>query len=222
MLVIDCGYATATDDHTHWNPSCGPTGFPCPPVPGTAYPHQFITVLSLADTTVPIAAWCAGASTPVLSAAALRDEVIRLLHPPALGVSPSTGTALVNLRTLFWVDTASEVDLGRANLIGFPVSLRVHYDRTEFDFGDGSSDTLAATPGAAYDPAADCGACSDRFGHNYTERGRLTVTARVYWHAQFRIGTSAWTDIPGEVTANQPSRTTLTVKQSRGTLTAPR
>lgn len=23
VLVIDCGYATATDDHTHWNPSCG-------------------------------------------------------------------------------------------------------------------------------------------------------------------------------------------------------
>ncbi|MDQ1721356.1 MAG: hypothetical protein QOI26_1090 [Pseudonocardiales bacterium] len=222
VLVIDCGYATATDDHTHWNPSCGPTGFPCPPVPGTANPHQFITVVSLADTAVPIAAWCAGANTPMPSAAALRDEVIRLLHPPALGVSPSTGTALINLRTLFWVDTATEVDLGRASLIGFPVSLRVVYDRTEFDFGDGSGGTLAANPGLAYDPAQDCGACTDRFGHNYSQRGTVTVTARVYWHAQFRIGTSAWTDIPGEVTANQPSQTTLTVKQSRGTLTAPR
>ncbi|HEV2887388.1 MAG TPA: hypothetical protein VGX49_10785 [Jatrophihabitans sp.] len=222
VLVIDCGYATATDDHTHWNPACGPTGFPCPPVPGSPNPHQFITVISLANTAVPIAAWCAGASTPMPSAAALRDEVIRLLHPPALGVSPSTGTALINLRTLFWVNTSTQVDLGRAALIGFPVSLRVTYDRAEFDFGDGSTDTLAAIAGTPYDPATDCGPCTDRFGHNYTVRGPVTVTARVYWHAQFRIGTGAWTDIPGEVTANQPSQTTLTVKQSRGTLTAPR
>ncbi|HEY0168423.1 MAG TPA: hypothetical protein VGB75_15380 [Jatrophihabitans sp.] len=222
VLVIDCGYATATDDHTHWNPSCGPTGFPCPPIPGTPNPHQFITVVSLSDTAVPIAAWCAGATTPMPSTAALRDEVIRLLHPPALGVSPSTGTALINLRTLFWVDTAPEVELGRASLIGFPVNLRVSYDRTEFDFGDGVAGTLTATPGTAYDPAQDCGSCADRFGHNYTRRGPVTVTARVYWHAQFRIGAGSWIDIPGEVTANQPSRTTFTVKESRGTLTPPR
>jgi|GEM_PF-5298277 len=222
VLVIDCGYATATDDHTFWNPACGPTGFPCPPVPGTPNPHQFITVVSLNNTAVPIAAWCAGANTPMPSAAALRDEVIRLLRPPTLGVSPSTGTALINLRTLFWVNTATEVELGRAQLIGFPVDLRVSYDRTEFDFGDRSTDTLAATPGDAYDPAHDCGDCADRFGHDYTQRGPVTVTARTYWHAQFRIGTGAWTDIPGEVTANQPSRTTLVVKQSRSTLTAPR
>ncbi len=222
VLVIDCGYATATDDHTYWNPSCGPTGFPCPPVPGTPNPHQFITVVSLNNTAVPIAAWCADANTPMPSAAALRDEVIRLLRPPTLGVSPSTGTALINLRTLFWVNTATDVDLGRAQLIGFPVDLRVGYDRTEFDFGDGTTDTLTATPGVAYDPAHDCGTCTDRFGHDYTQRGTVTVTARTYWHAQFRIGTGAWTDIPGEVTANQPSRTALTVKQSRSTLTAPR
>ncbi|HEX8305478.1 MAG TPA: hypothetical protein VF612_11420 [Jatrophihabitans sp.] len=221
MLVIDCGYATATDDHTHWNPACGPTGFPCPPVPGTPNPHQFITVISLDNTAVPIAAWCAGAAAPMPSTAALRDEVIRLLRPPALGVSPSTGTALINLRTLFWVNTPTQVRLGRATLIGFPVDLRITYDRAEFDFGDGTADTLT-TPGAAYHPAHDCGPCADRFGHNYTTRGTVTVTARVYWHAQFRIATGAWTDIPGDVTATQPSRTTLTVKQSRSTLTPPR
>jgi hypothetical protein len=222
VLVIDCGYATATDDHRHWNRACGPTGFACPPIPGSPNPHQFITVVSLDDTAVPIAAWCAGVSSPMPSTAALRDEVIRLLHPPAVGVSPSTGTALINLRTLFWVHTATRVDLGRASLVGFPVSLRISYDRAEFDFGDGTSATLTGTPGTAYHPAQDCGRCTDRFGHDYTTRGTVTVTARVYWHAQFRIGTGAWTDIPGQVTATQPSRTTLTIKQSRATLTAPR
>ena len=222
VLVIDCGYATATDDHTFWNPSCGPTGFPCPPVPGAANPHQFITVISLDQTAVPIAAWCAGAATPTPSAAALRDEVIRLLRPPALGVSPSTGTALINLRTLFWVNTPTQLNLGQARLIGFPVQLRVTYDRAEFDFGDHTAATLTDTPGQPYDPAHDCGPCADRFGHDYTRRGPVTATARVYWHAQFRIGTAPWTDLPGTVTATQPSQTTLTVKQSRATLTAPR
>jgi hypothetical protein len=221
VLVIDCGYATATDDHTHWNPACGPTGFPCPPVPGTPNPHQFITVISLNQTAVPIAAWCAGAATPMPSAAALRDEVIRLLHPPALGVSPNTGTALINLRTLFWVNTPTQIDLGRARLIGFPVQLRISYGHTDFDFGDGATDTLS-TPGTPYHPAQDCGPCANRFGHNYTQRGQVTVTAHTYWHAQFRIGTAPWTDIPGQVTATQPSQTTLTIKQSRSTLTTPR
>ena len=221
VLVIDCGYATATDDHTHWNRACGPTGFPCPPVAGTAHPHQFITVISPADTAVPIAAWCAGTATPMPSTAALRDEVIRLLHPPPVGVSPSTGTALINLRTLFWISTPTQVNLGQAALIGFPVDLRVSYQHTDFDFGDGTTDTLT-TPGTPYHPATDCGPCTDRFGHNYTHRGPVTITARTYWHAQFRIGTGTWTDIPGDVTATQPSRTTLTVKQSRATLTPPR
>jgi hypothetical protein len=190
-------------------------------VPGTPNPHQFITVISLNDTAVPIAAWCAGAATPMPSTAALRDEVIRHLHPPALGVSPSTGTALINLRTLFWVNSPAELDLGQAQLIGFPVQLRVSYDHTDFDFGDAITDTLTST-GTPYDPAHDCGPCTDRFGHNYTTRGQVTVTAHTYWHAQFRIDTGPWADIPGQVTATQPSTITLTVKQSRSTLIAPR
>ena len=132
------------------------------------------------DTAVPIAAWCAGATTPIPSTAALRDEVIRLLHPPPVGVSPNTGTALINLRTLFWVTTPTQRTLGQAKLIGFPVQLRITYDHTDFDFGDHTRDTLT-TPGTPYDPTDDCGACTDRFGHNYTTRGTLTITARTYW-----------------------------------------
>lgn len=221
VLVIDCGYATAAESNSHWDKACGATGFPCPPVAGVANPHQFITVLSLLQTTVPIAAWCAGGTNPMPSTAALRDEVIRLLHPPALGVSPSTGTALVNFRTLLWVNTPTERELGRSKLIGFPVNLRVHYVRTEFDFGDGASGELSPDAGTPYSPSEDCGRCADRFGHDYTAPGAITVTARVYWQAQFQIGGQAWTDIPGEVTATTPSRTAFIVKESRSTLTAP-
>lgn len=221
VLVIDCGYATASDDHTFWNKACGPTGFPCPAVPGTANPHQFMTVFALTEPPVPIAAWCAGATNPMPSAAALRDEVIRLLRPPAIGVSPDTGTGLVNFKTLFWISTASQLQLGQAKLVGFPVELRVNYLRTEFDFGDQATATLSPGPGQPYDPAHDCGRCADRFGHTYTAPGRLTITAHVYWQAQFRVGNHPWTTIPGEVTSTQPSTTALTVRQARSTLVSP-
>ena len=194
VLVIDCGYATATDDHTFWNKACGPTGFPCPAIAGNPAPHQFLTTAALTDPPVPIAQWCAGVDTPMPSAAALRDEIIRLLRPSAIGVSPNTGTGLVNLKTLFWIHTASTVNLGRAALIGFPVELKVIYDRTEFDFGDGSSGILAPTPGSPYDPAHDCGACAAEFGHTYTRPGPVTITAL------------------------QPATTTLTVAQARSVL----
>ena len=221
ILVIDCGYATAKDDHTHWNKACGATGFPCPAVPGTANPHQFETVFSLNDTAVPIAAWCAGGDTPMPSAKALRDEVIRLLHPPAIGISPDTGTTLVHFNTLFWIPTPTTVNLGRARLVGFPVQLRVTYERTDFDFGDGSQGSLD-TPGTPYDATQDCGQCTDRFGHIFTTAGPVRITAHTYWHAQFQVRGTAWTDIPGDVTATRPGVADLTVRQSRATLVAPR
>lgn len=218
VLVIDCGYATATDDHTFWNKACGPTGFPCPAIAGNPAPHQFLTTAALTDPPVPIAQWCAGVDTPMPSAAALRDEIIRLLRPSAIGVSPNTGTGLVNLKTLFWIHTASTVNLGRAALIGFPVELKVIYDRTEFDFGDGSSDILQPTPGTPYDPAHDCGRCIAEFGHTYAEPGNVTVTAHTYWQAQYRIAAGPWTTMPGTVTARQPATTTLAIVEARSVL----
>ncbi|HTZ43118.1 MAG TPA: hypothetical protein VMB79_04595 [Jatrophihabitans sp.] len=218
MLVVDCGYATAKDDHTHWNKSCGATGFPCPPTPNNPTPHQFMTTVALTDPPVPIAQWCAGVDAPMPSAAALRDELIRLLTPPSIGVSPDTGTGLVNLKTLYWVHTASTVNLGRAALVGFPVELRVHYLRTDFDFGDGTGDTLAPTPGTPYDPSHDCGNCAAEFGHTYRGAGPVTVTARTYWQGQYRIAGQQWQDIPGAVTARQPATAALTVRQAHSTL----
>lgn len=222
VLVIDCGYVTPTDDHAHWNKDCGPTGVPCPPVPGNPTPHQFITTFALTRPPVPIAAWCAGATNPMPSAAALRDEVIRLLHPPAIGVSPNTGTGLVNLKTLYWINTKPELDLGTSKLVGFPVRLRVSYLRTEFDFGDGATGTLAPGPGTPYDPAADCGQCAAGFGHSYAHPGRVTIAARTYWQAQFQVAGHAWTTIPGQVTPSQPSTTALTITEAHTMLITPR
>jgi hypothetical protein len=205
VLVIDCGYATAADDHTFWNKACGPTGFPCPAIPGNPTPHQFLTATGLSDPPIPIAQWCAGINTPMPSTTALRDEIIRLLHPAPIGISPDTGTGLVNLKTLYWINTATTINLGRSALLGFPVELRVHYHHTDFDFGDGSTDTLQPGPGSPYNPAQDCGACTEQFGHTYSQPGPITVTAHTYWNAQYRISGQPWTDLPApSPPGNQP------------------
>jgi hypothetical protein len=217
VVVIDCGYATASDDHTFWNPACGPTGFPCPAIPGNPAPHQFLTTTALTDPPTPIAQWCAGINTPMPSLAALRGEIIRLLHPPAIGVSPDTGVGLVNLKTLYWITTAPTLDLGRSSLIGFPVQLQLSYDHTDFNFGD-TTTGLLPTPGTPYDPAHDCGPCTTRFGHTYSHPGPATITAHTYWHAAYRIPGHPWTPIPGTVTATQPATTTLTIQQAHSTL----
>jgi hypothetical protein len=221
VAVIDCGFVTAADDRSFWNKNCGPTGAPCPPIPGNPNPHAFIMVSLTDRKAVPLAEWCAGGVVPVPSTAALHDEVVRLLVAPTLGVSPNTGSALVHLPTLFWVNTPREVELGRSKLVGFPVSLRVHYLRTEFDFGDGGSGVLTPGVGIPYDPGQDCGDCADRFGHSYADTGPVTVTARAFWTGQFRVGTGTWVDIPGEVTAVTPSTTSFTVRQSRTVLVRP-
>ena len=215
VLVIDCGYATATDDHTFWNKACGPTGFACPAIPGNPAPHQFLTTTTAGT---PIAQWCAGIDTPMPTAAALRGEIIRLLHPAPIGISPNTGTGLVNLKTLYWITTPTTVTLGQAALIGLPVQLRVHYDHTDFDFGDHTSATLQPNPGTPYDPAQDCGTCTSRFGHTYTQPGPVTITAHTYWHADYRITGQPWTPLPDTVTAQQPATTTLTITQATTTL----
>ena len=220
MLVIDCGYATATDDHTFWNKACGPTGFPCPAIPGNPSPHQFLTTTAATDPPTPIAQWCAGIDTPMPSLATLRGEIIRLLHPPAIGTSPNTGIGLVNLKTLYWITTPTTLDLGRSALIGFPVDLQVSYDHTDFDFGDHTTGLLQPGPGTPYNPTRDCGTCTNQFGHTYTHTGPVTVTAHTYWHAAYRIPGHPWTPIPGTVTATQPATTTLTINQAHTILTS--
>lgn len=218
VLVIDCGYATVTDDHTFWNKACGATGFACPPIPGNPAPHQFLTTTG--PTGTRIAQWCAGVNTPMPTAAALRAEIIRLLHPAPIGVSPNTGTGLVNLKTLYWINTPTTRILGQAALLGLPVQLRVHYQRTDFDFGDHTTATLQPDPGTPYDPTHDCGPCTSRFGHTYTQPGPVTITAHTYWHADYRITGQPWTPLPGTLTAQQPATTTLTITQATTTLTS--
>jgi hypothetical protein len=167
-----------------------------------------------------VAMWCPDGRGPVPSVVALRDEVVRLLPGLVVGVSPVGGQTLVNFRTLFWVDTPVVRVLGRSRLVGFPVELRVRFSRARFDFGDGAFG-VAVSPGARYDAGADCGRCAERFGHSYSRRARVVVSARVSWTAEFRIGAGGWLPISGEVDG-PPATAVLVVRESHGVLVTAR
>jgi hypothetical protein len=218
IVVVDCGTVGKNVAENHWDSRCGASQV-CPPVGNQTRPHPFASGFVQAGTFVVVATWCPDGATPTPSLAALRDEVIKLLPKLPVGVSPARGQTLANFRTLFWVDTPQDRTLGRSQLIGFPVELRVHFKEATFDFGDGSSDS-ASDPGTPYDPKSDCGTCIDRFGHVYEQRGSVTVSATVTWTAEFRVGGGAWLPIPGDVDG-ATSTDSLVVRESRGVLVAP-
>jgi hypothetical protein len=218
-VVVDCGVTGVNVPDALWDKRCGAPRV-CPPVGNQTRPHPFASgFLGPDDRFLVIATWCPDGATPTPSIASLRDEVIRLLPKLPVRISPSRGVTLVNFRTLFWLDTPVERELGQSRLIGFPVTLRVHFGSARFDFGDGMSD-IATAPGKRYDSAADCGRCEERFGHRYQRPARLRVSVVVTWAAQFRIGGGAWLPIPGDVTG-PVATAALWVRQSGGVLVAP-
>ena len=82
---------------------------------------------------------------------------------------------------------STTVDLGRAASWSAFRELRVHYLRTDFDFGDAASGSLGPDPGTPYDPADDCGTCESQFGHTYREPGPVTITAHTYWQGHVAL-----------------------------------
>lgn len=151
-----------------------------------------------------------------------RQEVLRLVPRPAVGVAPPSGRSLVNIQTVLWADTAADRPLGTVTLLGHRVALRVHVQQVAWDFGDGATAT-ATTPGKAYDSAGDpCRTklCPSYFGHVYATTGTMTVTARVTWSGQFQVDGGTWQDIAGPVTG-PAANTPVTVVEARGVLVPP-
>lgn len=161
--------------------------------------------------------WCPANARPALDLAGLRDRAERLL--PRVGIGSAwTTTALVNAETVLWAATNPDRELPTVTILGRAVSLRIHFDHADWDFGDGTADTTA-DPGKAYDSRGDpcrTAQCPDYYGHTYTRTGVMTIALTVTWHAQYRLGTT-WTDIAGTITG-PTSRRALTVKQARGIL----
>jgi hypothetical protein len=147
-----------------------------------------------------------------------RDQVQRLVPRPGIGVAPPGGVTLVNIQTIFWVDTSAQRWLGSVLLVGRHVDLQASLDSVAWDFGDGHDD-VSTGPGTPYSTARPCGTpqCPGYYGHTYRTTGAMTVRATVTWSGRYRVDGGAWQAIAGTV-RGAPATLQLTVKQSRGVL----
>jgi hypothetical protein len=132
----------------------------------------------------------------------VRAHVERLLPHPTIGTAPPGGTSLVNIETVMWAATPSDIELGRIRLLGHDVDLRAHLERAAWRFGDGTTET-ADGPGTPYSTRQPCRTktCPGYFGHVYRHTGRVAIEAELTWTGRFRVDGGAWQDIPGTVDA---------------------
>ncbi len=171
-----------------------------------------------------MAAWSLGGSVcqrparPQVTAALVRQEVVRLVPPAAIGLAPRWAT-LVNIQTIMWVGTAAQRRLAPLTILGRRVLVTLRLDHVQWDFGDGQFDSPKA-PGPAYDsrhhPCATV-VCPGYFSHTYLGTGTMTVTARASWVASFTVDGGPALTIPGTVTG-PVAAATLQVRQARGVL----
>lgn len=177
--------------------------------------------ITLTGPTAGIRTGCAGDPPPTAPAtldSAVRQQVIRLLPPVAIG-SAWTSRAIVNAEAILWAQTPLTRDLPPATVVGRPIRLRLAFDHAAWNFGDGATDTTA-TPGRPYDRVGDpCATaqCPHYYGHTFTETGTRRLSLRVTWRASFSADGVHWQAIPGLVTG-PPVWLRLTVVESRGVL----
>jgi hypothetical protein len=147
----------------------------------------------------------------------VRAEVVRLVPVVAVGAAPS-GSALVGLESLFWVQTAVVRDLGSVVLLGHRVAITVRVSGVRWDFGDGTS-ASSTGPGRAVTAVDRCGRvqCPGWFGHTYAETGVVRVSAVVDWSASYVVDGGVGQQIVGTV-AGPVAVMAIVVKQARAVL----
>lgn len=209
MKTIVCGSPSSLDNG-FWDPRCG-TMMRCPT--GLA----FATLAQQSGKWVLLDTWCPSQAKPVVTTAALRQQVLRLLPTVRIG-SAWTTRALVNAETILWAETSARRSLGTVTVVGRQVGLRIAFDHADWSFGDSATDTTT-DPGRPYSKSDPCetAQCAGYYGHTYTDTGPVTITLSVAWHAEFSLDNgTTWTAVdPAPLTG--PSTThDLTVVQARG------
>lgn len=205
--------------------TCGPNVPVCKLLLEGGQPgHPFIYAF-LYQRKVPGQAWTneyfycpqSQAPAPAVDAATIRDQVIKLLPRVGIGTTGPEPSSLVNIQTLLWAQTSADRDLGRVELLGQPVWLRLAFEQADWDFGDGHTAT-AGTPGKAYDDAHDpCAAtlCPHYYGHVYRQAGPVTITLRVRWHASYSLDGRTFQPVEGGPVTGPAAHTALRIKQAR-------
>lgn len=222
--TVDCGPRQIDPPPALPGPSCTQIAEDCALAAGEAAAPNTTTVMFLTKQTN--GTWyidsydCTYATTarPAVPATDARAEVIRLLPRPAIGTGPPGGVTLVNIQTLFWLDTAATRNLGTVTLLGHAVTIKTTVDHVSWRFGDGSTATITG-PGKPYTSANPCTTklCPDYDGHIYRRDGTMTVTATATWTARYRVDNGPWQSLPAPINGT-PSAITLTVKQARAIL----
>jgi hypothetical protein len=154
----------------------------------------------------------------IVTAAAVWEQVRRLLPKAAIGLAPRT-TTLVNLQTIMWVDAQRQQDLPTVTIFGKRVTVHIGLTAVRWDFGDDDTDD-ADSPGKPYDKVHDPCAkklCPDYYGHTYLRTGSMTITATASYHATFRVAGGPVVDIPGGIDG-PTAAATIVVHEARAVL----
>ncbi|MHA3700773.1 hypothetical protein ACXR2U_01200 [Jatrophihabitans sp. YIM 134969] len=147
---------------------------------------------------------CDGNGAPdalaVVTAAMVRQHVVRLLPPVAVGVAPANGPTLVNLETIFWSPTPATRALGPVTILGQRVGITIRFDHATYEYGDGTTATIDS-PGTPWtEGACDTTQCPTLDGHTYVAPAeRVTARSTVTWTATFTVGNGPEQPIPGAI-----------------------
>ena len=157
-----------------------------------------------------------GPAIPGVGDADVRAQVVKLVPKVGIAAAPK-GWALVQLESLFWVQSPATQDLGTVPLLGHQVAITIRVATVTWDFGDGATATSTG-PGRPYVSGDKCGKqCTDWFGHTYTKTGTVTVKATVNWTATYTVDGGAPRAITDTV-PGPPDTVTMPVKEARAVL----
>ncbi len=226
--TVTCGRAYAHRDRPGWNAAlCGAKPIICSepglfnggaPLLTPAFATQQQDPRTGAWQTTQL--WCPAKARPIPNTQALIDTVVKLLPPVSIGEPPGKHETLVNLQTILWAATTPNRNLGRVQVIGQPVWLRLHFDHAAWNFGDGHADTTT-NPGKPYDAAANpCLAkeCPDYYGHTYTSNVSVKLALTVAWRADYSLNGANWAPIDTPPLDGPQTTAQLHVLQARGVL----
>jgi hypothetical protein len=148
-------------------------------------------------------------------AAAARDAFTKLVPHVTIDAAGHNGVSLVNLETLYWLNTPTTVDLGTTALLGQQVQLLATVQTVQWNFGDGHTATSQG-PGRPFTATDHCSTktCPNWFGHTYTQPApNLTVSATTTWTGRYRVNNGPFIAITGTVTS-PPATIPMQVDQS--------